>query len=69
MKASELIAELQKLPPDTVVYVPGYENGLDDITKTELVQVKRDVQLTNWYFGDHEITEDGESGFVIGDSR
>ena len=33
MTANELIAELQKYPPETRVVVSGYEDGLDDISR------------------------------------
>lgn len=33
MTANELIAELQKLPPETRVVVAGYEEGYDDISR------------------------------------
>jgi hypothetical protein len=33
MTVSELIAELQKHPPETRVVVPGYEDGVDDIAR------------------------------------
>jgi hypothetical protein len=33
MTAKELIAELQKRPPETRVVVSGYEEGFDDISR------------------------------------
>ena len=33
MTVKELIAELQKHPPETRVVVSGYEDGLDDISR------------------------------------
>ena len=33
MTAEELIAQLQKLPPETPVLVEGYETGFDEIVE------------------------------------
>ena len=33
MTVSELITQLQAMPPDALVVVRGYENGLDDINR------------------------------------
>ena len=36
MTVNELIAELQKLPPETRVVVSGYEDGYDDISRLRI---------------------------------
>lgn len=41
MTAEELIAQLQKLPPETTVLVEGYETGFDDIIEVGTEKVVR----------------------------
>jgi hypothetical protein len=58
MTVSELITELQKHPPDMLLYVNGYEgNGCDDLAKLLPVMVTRGGGLKGfyggWYYGEH----------------
>ena len=50
---AELIAELQKYPPNMRVMGPGYEGGLHDIGGTVEVNVALNIN-TEWYYGPHE---------------
>lgn len=59
MKVKDLLAVLSKMPPEADVVAKGYEGGLDDVINVQLVKLKRDVHA-EWYYGRHEINEDGE---------
>lgn len=48
MTAQELIAILQECPPDMLVLVDGYEEGLDNILRIREVQVLRDDNRALW---------------------
>ena len=48
MTAEELIAQLQKLPPETPVLVAGYETGFDDIVELTPEQVVRYRHAQEW---------------------
>ncbi|WP_336368292.1 hypothetical protein [Marinobacter sp. C2H3] len=48
MTAEELIAQLQKLPPETPVLVEGYETGFDDIVEVTSEQVVRYRHAQEW---------------------
>lgn len=50
---AQLIAELQKLPPDMRVMVRWYEGGYNDCGVPKLVQIKLN-QNTEWYYGAHD---------------
>ena len=54
MTAAELIAELQKLPPDAHVVVRGYESGVEEIQGIEEKRVRLNANLGTWYYGRHE---------------
>jgi len=47
----ELITELQKYAPDTLVVVSGYEGGYSNPSKVSLIPVIKHAQD---YFGDYE---------------
>ena len=51
--AAELIASLAALPPDTPVFVDGYEGGLHDAGPLEPVEFAPNVNA-EWYYGPHE---------------
>ena len=40
MTVAELIEELNKLPPDMLVMVPGYEGGYDNVRYHALINPK-----------------------------
>jgi len=59
MKVKDLLALLSEMPADADVVARGYEGGADDIINIQLVKLSRDVHK-EWYFGRHEIKEDGD---------
>ncbi|WP_072676953.1 hypothetical protein [Marinobacter nauticus] len=48
MTAEELIAQLQKLPPETPVLVEGYETGFDEIVELTPDEVVRYRHAQEW---------------------
>ena len=58
MTVAELIAHLQQLPQDHLVVRSGYEGGVAAVTGVDAVMLTLHVN-TAWYYGPHEITEDG----------
>jgi hypothetical protein len=58
MTAQELMTLLSTLPPDTPVMMSGYEAGYTDVLRIDTFPVKLNVN-TQWYYGPHEICEDG----------
>jgi len=60
MKVQELIDELNKYPPDTLVAVPGYEHGVDVVDSVELVEVWEDKQPPEWWRGEYKINSYGK---------
>jgi hypothetical protein len=69
MTAHELIAELQKLPPETRVVVSGYEEGYDDISRLRRISIAPTQSPKPW----EGRWEDSESGvqalFLFGRGR
>jgi hypothetical protein len=61
MTASELIAELQKLPPDAHMVVRGYESGVEEIEGIETLRVRLNANRGTWYYGRHEVDQRGDS--------
>jgi hypothetical protein len=59
MKVKDLLALLSQMPADVDVVVKGYEGGVDDVVDVKLVKIKKDVH-PEWYYGRHEIDEDGD---------
>jgi hypothetical protein len=53
MKVKELIEVLQKLDPETLVLVDGYEGDYD--TPQEALETIVCEQHTEWYYGDYQI--------------
>ena len=60
MTATELINNLQKLPPDTRIVVSGYEDGFNDIIELKKVRIKKDV-YEHWYEGAHAESIESDS--------
>ena len=56
MTAEELIAHLQKLPPETPVLVEGYETGFDDIVDLTFEQVVRYRHAQEWD-GEYQVSD------------
>jgi hypothetical protein len=53
MTVSDLIKELQDLPPTMRVVKSGLEGGYSDITMIESIPIKLN-QNTSWWYGKHE---------------
>jgi hypothetical protein len=60
MKVKELIEILQKLDPELLVVVRGYEGGVDEANNVHLCDVELDCNAGIEYYGKHEILHDGE---------
>jgi len=58
MKIKELIAELQKLDPELMVVVPGYEGGYSEANGLHPIRLDLNVN-TEWYYGKHEQNDNG----------
>jgi hypothetical protein len=70
MKVKELIQELQKLDPELLVVVRGYEGGVDEVNNIYLCNVELDSNAGIEYYGKHEILYYGdnpwkENGIVV----
>ena len=48
MTVNELIAELQKHPPETRVVVSGYEQGFDDVSRLASISIARKPNAKEW---------------------
>ncbi len=59
MKTKDLLTLLAQMPAEAEVVVKGYESGVDDVVNVMLVKIKKDVH-DEWYYGRHEIAEDGD---------
>jgi hypothetical protein len=64
MKAKELIEALQKLDPETLVLVNGYEADYD--TPKEAVEIIVCEQHTEWYYGDYQICQKEDAAAIEG---
>ena len=65
---AELIEDLRKFDPSTLVMTRGGEGGLCDCRTPEPAKVKLNVN-DMWYDGPHEnVTEDGLSGAYLVDA-
>ena len=53
MTVQELIKQLENVPKDMPVVIPGYEGGCDYVDTFEEVEVDLNVN-TEWYYGSHE---------------
>jgi hypothetical protein len=59
MTVDELISELRKHPGNAKVYVRGYEDGVDDVTRIAEIQLCRDVHVESYYGAHQPLDEDG----------
>lgn len=57
MTASELIQQLQSLPPDSKIVVRGYEDGYNDILQIKQIKIKHFIEAY-WYEGEYKECED-----------
>lgn len=59
MKANELIEILQKLDPETLVLVDGYEDGYTIPIGTKQIEVCGPFKR-EWYYGEYDECKEGE---------
>lgn len=61
MTVAQLIAKLQRMPPDAPVMIEGYEGGIRELNPegVALVSVELDVNAGSEYLGPHELADDG----------
>ena len=60
MTVQTLIDALQKLDPDKMVVVAGYEGGYDEADDVLDVRLKSNANANCWYYGDHEADINGD---------
>lgn len=66
MNIEQLINKLKEYPPDTKVFVDGYEAGLDELTEVNHAPILLDDYPENDVFGPHqEIRPDEISKYVL----
>jgi hypothetical protein len=65
MKVKDLIQELQKLDPETLVVVAGYEGGVDEVKNLTQYKIELDAHKGWWFFGDHRALDDIEDRFSL----
>ena len=53
LTVGQLMDELQKYPKDYKILVDGYEDGLDAVLSSKIVDVKYDESKA-WYYGPFE---------------
>ena len=58
MKVKDLIQELQKLDPETLVVVAGYEGGVDEVKSLTQYKIGLDAYKDWAFFGDHAALDD-----------
>jgi len=57
MKVQKLIELLSKEDPSSIVILPGYEGGVDEVQNITQVQIYLDYNIGTWHYGDHEICD------------
>lgn len=67
MNVGQLINELQKYDPETMVVKAGYEGGFDEIIGVSFIRLILDANPV-WCYGSHEETQDpdGHPAIYIG---
>jgi hypothetical protein len=58
MKVKDLIQELQKLDPETLVVVAGYEGGVDEVKNLTQYKIELNAYKDWAFFGDHAALDD-----------
>ncbi len=56
MKVKELIERLKELDQDALVFVNGYEGGVDDFGSISQIKVRLNVN-EEWYYGKHQVID------------
>jgi len=65
MKVKDLIQELQKLDPELLVVVAGYEGGVDELKNITQYKIELDTYKDWAFFGDHAALEDIEDRYSL----
>jgi hypothetical protein len=65
MKVKDLIQELQKLDPELLVVVAGYEGGVDEVKNLTQYKIELDAHKDWAFFGDHRALYDIEDRFSL----
>ena len=60
MTTTELIQQLQSLPPETKVVVRGYEDGYNDILRLRVLKIKPN-ENAHWFEGEYEESKDADA--------
>ena len=63
MNVKDLIQELQKLDPETLVVVAGYEGGVDEVKSLTQYKIELDAHKGWAFFGNHCALEDIEDRY------
>ena len=58
MKVKDLIQELQKLDPELLVVVAGYEGGVDEVKNITQYKIELDAYKDWAFFGNHADLDD-----------
>jgi len=64
MKVSELIEELKQHDPKKMVVITGYEGGEDELADVKEVKLRLNVN-SEWYYGAHEIDDQGDCDAIF----
>ncbi len=65
MKVKGLIQELQKLDPELLVVVAGYEGGVDEVKNLTQYKIELNAYKDWAFFGDHAALDDIEDRFSL----
>jgi hypothetical protein len=65
MKVKDLIQELQKLDPETLVVVAGYEGGVDEVKNLTQYKIELNAYKDWAFFGDHRALDDIEDRYSL----
>jgi len=60
MTVKQLIEELQKLDPEKMVVIGGYEGGCTEVSGVGEIRLNLNANSEKLYYGDHEEDEEGE---------
>ena len=57
MKVKDLIVRLQQFDPELVVFIDGYEGGIEEVESTNEHTIALNCN-EDWYYGSHEIVNE-----------
>jgi hypothetical protein len=55
MNVGQLIKQLEKLDPELMVVVRGYEGGVNEVVSHTVCNIAIDANKGEWYYGRHEV--------------